>query len=93
MPVTRRHSTEAKGNHPERFRNGDFGVLVTANVAAHGLDIPEVIWLLRALHQRMLNPTFMVLGEQESWEDQGLHLVLPAQRRIPASPSGAKSGN
>ena len=24
------------------FRNGDFGVLVTANVAAHGLDIPEV---------------------------------------------------
>ena len=24
------------------FRNGDFGVLVTTNVAAHGLDIPEV---------------------------------------------------
>ena len=24
------------------FRNGDFGVLVAANVAANGLDIPEV---------------------------------------------------
>ena len=24
------------------FRNGDFGVLVPTNVAAHGLDIPKV---------------------------------------------------
>ena len=30
------------------FRNGDFGVLVAANVAANGLDIPEVVLVVQS---------------------------------------------
>ena len=60
------------------FRNGDFGVLVATNVAARGLDIPEVDLVVQSSPPKVsvlhLDFTLLfLLGAKTNWK---LYLFL-----------------
>ena len=46
--ITWRHFIKQREITLKGFRNGDFGVLVAANVAANGLDIPEIVLVVQS---------------------------------------------
>ncbi|KAK6301516.1 hypothetical protein J4Q44_G00275690 [Coregonus suidteri] len=67
------------------FRSGTFEVLVATNVAARGLDIPEVDLVVQCSPPKDVESYIPpVRSNWSGWQDWRLHLFLPTQRGRPA---------
>lgn len=75
------------------FQNGNFGVLVATNVAARGLDLPEVDLVGQSCPPKDVASHSSFRENRQSWKDRGLHLLLSAQSRAPVGASGVESRN